>query len=87
MPDGDAWLISQRQFYVSRGYNIEQALAAFLPVKEGTLVVYTNRTSTDQVTGFGSSSKRAIGRRLMASQLKDLFEKVRGAAEKNWSGT
>ena len=81
MPDGDGYVVAQRQFYASRGYNTEQALAGFLPVKQGTVVVYLNRTSTDQVTGFGGGSKRSIGSRVMASQLKDLFEKVRKKAE------
>ncbi len=82
LADGDAYAVSQRQFYVSGGYNVEQAVAGFLPVTGGTLVVYVNRTSTDQITGFGGSGKRAIGRRVMASQLKGLFEKLRVRAAK-----
>ena len=70
----------QRQFYVSGGYNVEQAVAGFLPVPEGTLVVYTNRTSTDQVAGFGGGAKRSMGEKLMASQLEDLFTKLQKAA-------
>jgi hypothetical protein len=81
MQDGDGFVVAQRQFYVSRGYNTEQALAGFFPVKQGTVVLYTNRTSTDQVTGFGGGTKRSIGSRVMASQLTDLFEKVRKKAE------
>ena len=82
MPDGDAWLIADRQYYVTASYNVVQILAAFLPVKGGTLVIYVNRTSTDQVTGFGGSTKRAMGTKVMTSQIKDLFEKVKAAAEK-----
>jgi hypothetical protein len=82
MPDGDAWLIADRQYYVTASYNVVQILAAFLPVKGGTLVVYLNRTSTDQVTGFGGSTKRAMGTKVMTSQIEDLFEKVKAAAEK-----
>jgi hypothetical protein len=82
MPDGDAWMIADRQYYVTASYNVVQILAAFLPVKGGTLVVYLNRTSTDQVTGFGGSTKRAMGTKIMTSQIKDLFEKVKAAAEK-----
>ena len=81
MQDGDGYLVAQRQFYVSRGYNSVQAVAGFFPVKAGTVVLYTNRTSTDQVTGFGGGTKRSIGSRVMASQLKSLFEKVRKKAE------
>jgi hypothetical protein len=67
----------QRHFYVSTGYNVEQAVVGFQPVPEGTLVVYTNHTSTDQLAGFGSSAKRSVGRKLMAGQLQKLFEKAR----------
>lgn len=72
----------QRQFYVSTGYNVEQAVVGFLPVDGGTLVIYTNHTSTDQVAGWGGSAKRSIGRKLMASQLQELFDKTRTALAK-----
>jgi len=75
--DGAARVVAQRQFYVSTGYNAEQAVAGFLPVKEGTVVAYTNHTFTDQVAGFGGGLKRDIGRRMMASKLKEMFEKAR----------
>jgi hypothetical protein len=76
VPDGDAWLVVQRQFYVSRGYNAEQAIGALIPMKSGTLAVYSNRTSTEQVSGFGGGAKRAIGSKLLASQLEALFKKI-----------
>jgi hypothetical protein len=82
MPDGDAWVVAQRQYYVTASYNVVQAVAGLLPVKAGTLVVYVNRTSTDQVTGFGGSTKRTMGTKVMDSQIKDLFEKAKAAAEK-----
>jgi hypothetical protein len=78
--EGDAHAICQRQFYVSASYNTEQAVAAFLPVTGGTLVAYINRTSTDQVTGFGGGAKRSIGSKVLSSQLEDLFGKLRKAA-------
>jgi hypothetical protein len=77
VPDGNAWLVLQRQFYVSEGYNCQQAVAALLPVAEGTAVFYIGRTSTDQVTGFGGGAKRAIGSKLMGSEIEALFEKLR----------
>jgi len=79
---GAAIAAVQRQYYVSRGYNVEQAAAGFIPVQEGTLVVYANHTSTDQVAGFGGGAKRSLGEKVMGAQLKALYEKVRGAAEK-----
>lgn len=80
-PEGNAAVILQRQYYVSTGYNAEQAVAAFLPVNEGTVVMYTNHTFTDQVAGFGGSMKRSIGRNMMESQLKKLFDKARSLAQ------
>jgi hypothetical protein len=73
-------IVVRRHYYVSTGYNAEQAIVGFLPVPEGTLVVYTNHTSTDQVAGFGGGAKRSIGRRFMASQLEGLFQKTRAAS-------
>jgi hypothetical protein len=70
-------VLVQRQYYVSTGYNAEQAIVGFLPVDEGTLVIYTNHTSTDQVAGFGGGAKRTIGRTLMAGQLEKVFETTR----------
>ena len=70
----------QRHYYVSTGYNTEQAIAGFLPAEGGTLVIYTNHTSTDQVAGFGGGAKRSIGRKIMASELKKLFDKARAPA-------
>lgn len=77
IPEGAAWIVVQRQFYVSTGYNSEQAIAALFPTQSGTVVMYANRTSTDQIEGVGGSAKRSIGSRIMASQLRSLFEKVR----------
>lgn len=81
VPEGQSWLVAQRQFYVSSGYNCEQSISAFIPMQQGTLVVYSNRTSTDQVTGWGGGAKRAIGSKLLASGLESLYAKVQ-AAEK-----
>jgi hypothetical protein len=82
VPDGDAFLALQRQYYVSEGFNCEQAVAAFLPVQDGTVVVYVNHTSTDQVEGFGGGAKRSIGSKLLASQLEAIFSKVQSEAPK-----
>jgi hypothetical protein len=81
VPDGEAWIVAQRQFYVSTGYNAEQAVAAFLPSQAGTVVVYANRTSTDQITGFGGGAKRSLGSKMLASQLEGMFEKARAAVK------
>jgi hypothetical protein len=43
-------------------------------VQGGTIVLYAGHAFTDQVTGFGGSMKRGIGRRVMADQMKKLFD-------------
>ena len=48
--------------------------AGFLPVGGGTVVAYAAHAFTDQVAGFGGSMKRSIGRRVMADQMKKMFE-------------
>ena len=80
--DGGARAVVQRQYYVSNGYNSEQAVAGFLPVQGGTIVAYTNHTFTDQVAGFGGGVKRSIGRRMMASKLTQMFEAARNRIDK-----
>jgi len=75
-------VLVQRQYYVSTGYNAEQAIVAFLPVDDGTLVIYTNHTSTDQLAGFGGGARRTIGRTLMARQLEKVFERTRAGLDR-----
>ena len=82
IPEGDSWVVVHRQFYVSGVYNSEQALAGFLPLQKGTLVVYTSRISTDQVGGLGGGTKRSIGSKLLSSQLETLYQKMRAEQEK-----
>ena len=45
-----------------------------LPYKDGTLVFYTNRTFTDQVSGFGSALKHLIGDNLAKNQVINLLK-------------
>lgn len=74
---GIARALVQRQYYVSTGYDAEQAIAGLLPVEGGTIVVYTNHTFTDQIGGFGDALKRGIGRRMMSSKLRQIFDATR----------
>jgi hypothetical protein len=74
VPDGAAYALVRRQFYASASYNGEQAVAGFLPVPEGTVVVLVTHAFTDQVTGVGGSMKRTIGRSVMARKMREIFE-------------
>jgi hypothetical protein len=70
----------QRQFYVTAGYNMEQAISRILPVEDGSIWLYTNRTSTDAVDGFGGSARRSIGDGMLEGELKSVIRSVIHAA-------
>lgn len=80
VPFGDGYALADRHYYVSRSHNTVQAVGLVLPVKQGTGVAYLNRTSTDQVAGFGSGTKQAVGRRVMGRKIAETFEKLRTQA-------
>lgn len=79
--NADHALMAERQFYVGHTYNSLQIVAGCFPVEKGTVVFYTNRTSTDQVAGFGSSLKHKIGRGRMRDEVVTHFQTVRRAIE------
>jgi hypothetical protein len=70
----------QRQYYVSTGFNTSQAIVGFLPAPGGTFVLYTNRTSTDQLLGLAGGTRLRLGQRLMAGELEKLFDTARRQA-------
>lgn len=76
--DDGGYLVADRHYYVSRSHNTVQVIGGLLPVNEGTIVFWINRTSTDQAAGFASLLKHAIGDRIMAKQMSDTFAKLRG---------
>ncbi|WP_340123535.1 hypothetical protein [Methylobacter svalbardensis] len=81
-------IIVSRQFYVGHSYNSSHVVAGGMPYKEGTLVFYSTRSSTDQVAGMGSSLKHSIGREQMKKEMikrlqrlnKDLKRKAAAVA-------
>jgi hypothetical protein len=79
---GEASIVVDRHFYASHEYNSLQQGVAALPTKDGMVVTYLGRVSTDQVTGFGSSAKRPVARALLGSHIKDMLEALRAKAEK-----
>jgi len=79
LPMDNGFVVADREFYVSQGYNAEQAHAAFLSDKDGTMVFYVTGTSTDRVSGFGTSAKHAIGRRMMTREIQATFNRMRAA--------
>jgi hypothetical protein len=62
-------------FYASRDYNSMLTVVGVVPYGGDWMVFALNHTFTDQVTGFGSTVKRAVGRDLVATELaKQLAE-------------
>ncbi len=70
-------IIAELKFYVGHTYNSMLTLIGCVPYEGGTMVFLTNRTFTNQVSGFGSSLKRSIGRRKIEDAIVDHFKKLR----------
>lgn len=69
-------IIISRQFYVGHSYNSSHVVAGGLPYKDGTLVFYSTRSSTDQVTGIGSGLKHSIGREQMKKEMINRLQRL-----------
>lgn len=69
-------IIVSRQFYVGHSYNSSHVVAGGLPYKDGTLVFYSIRSSTDQVAGIGSSLKHSIGREQMKKTMIKRLQRI-----------
>ena len=78
---GEYALYAYHEFYVGHSYNSLQVVSGAAQVEQGTLVFYVNRTSTDQVAGFGGGLKRSIGRGMMRSAVIEQFESIRRLVE------
>ena len=78
--DEHRMVAAERQFYVGLSYNSLQITYMALPVPAGSVLFYTNRTSTDQVTGFGRSVRHAIGRGMMEAEVKAFLDQLRRTA-------
>ncbi len=69
----DAALAVERQYYASHDYNSMLQGMAALPTKDGTILFYIGRVSTDQVEGVGSSMKHPVSGAITAPYIKDMF--------------
>ena len=70
-----------RQIYVAHTFDTLQVVTAVFAFEGKSLAVYTNRTYTEQVAGFGSAAAHRIGRGIMEGEVRTLFESVRKALE------
>lgn len=81
--DDDGEVFFERRFYSAYDYDALQIAAGVLPLAQGgSVLFYVNRTFTAQVTGFGGSAKRSIGRQLLESELVAELERIRDAVAK-----
>jgi hypothetical protein len=70
-------VVLSRDFYVSHSFNASQGSAGALPVSDGVVIFYGNRTSSDQVAGFMSGMRHEIGRGMMRDSLVKAMEQIR----------
>jgi hypothetical protein len=73
----DMLVVLARDFYVSHSFNASQGAAGALPVEDGVVIFYANRTSSDQVAGFMSGMRHEIGRGMMRDSLVAAMEDIR----------
>src|SRR5262245_2343562 len=64
-------------FYASREYNSMLTVIGVIPYTDASLVFAVNHTFTDQVTGIGSTVRRAVARNRIASELARHLEQTR----------
>ncbi|HET8946476.1 MAG TPA: hypothetical protein VFQ07_05800 [Candidatus Polarisedimenticolia bacterium] len=67
---------AERQFYVTRSYNALQIFVGLIPEGDKTLLVYFNRTSSDQVAGFPSVTRHSVGRRILEKAVRTQLEEM-----------
>ena len=73
---GEARFIVERGHYVSHSLESIQIVVAVIPVQEGMLLVYVNRTWTHKVTGFFTRLKKRIGYKMMMSEMEHVMENL-----------
>jgi hypothetical protein len=77
-------VIAIRHYYVGHSYNSINLVIGCLPYRDGTIVFYAQRTSTDQVAGMASGLKHSIGRERMKDQMVGRLESLRKALQAGW---
>lgn len=78
--EADNGVVVMRDFYVGHSFNSSQLVLGILPYRDGSLVVYSHYTSTDQVAGVGKALKHAIGRERLRAIMVARMERLRAAA-------
>ncbi len=80
--DGDHAFIAGREFYVARSYNALHVFVGLFTMEPAdTLVLYLNRTFTDQVAGVGSGVRHRIGRGMLVDEVSAMLAEARTELE------
>ena len=72
----DATFIIERGYYISHTIDAVQIIVSLIPVQEGLLLVYNNRTWTEKITGLFSTIKRKIAYKIMISEMEHVLENL-----------
>lgn len=80
--ENGSFLFSERVYYALNGYNSYHGEGGAIRTDDGTLLVFASRASTDAVTGFGSSFKRAAGVRMMGNTVAQMVETIMEAKKR-----
>ena len=71
-----AVITAQRDFHVMHDFDALQIVVGALPFGDGSLILYGNRTYTEQVAGFASGAAHKIGRGMLISEVEKLATAV-----------
>ncbi len=70
----DIILIAERQFYISNSLDAIQTQILCTPYKDGAFVALSSQSFTNKVSGFARGMAVKVGRRMMANQIRPIFE-------------
>ncbi|WP_428355296.1 hypothetical protein [Methyloprofundus sp.] len=73
---GGVTLQIERGYYISHTLDSVQVFIGLIPVKEGNLLVYINRTWTEEISGFFSFVKRKIAHKIMLSEMDHVMKNI-----------
>jgi len=71
-----AILIIERGYYISHTIDSVQVLVGLIPVQEGMLLIYINRTWTEEVSGLFSLIKRKVAHNIMISEMEHVMKNI-----------
>eukprot|EP00546_Thalassionema_frauenfeldii_P006077 CAMPEP_0178920324 /NCGR_PEP_ID=MMETSP0786-20121207/14943_1 /TAXON_ID=186022 /ORGANISM="Thalassionema frauenfeldii, Strain CCMP 1798" /LENGTH=376 /DNA_ID=CAMNT_0020594381 /DNA_START=1 /DNA_END=1131 /DNA_ORIENTATION=- len=77
-PETGSFVFMERHFFALHSYNSVHGEGGAIPCGDDrTLLIFSSRTSTDAVSGFGGAAKRSVGVRMMGTMVSDVLEKFK----------